>query len=259
MAEPIKLSTQQHWADRWAEAGVKNIGFDPSKPMFIDLHHLFTEFLPKDKQMRFLEVGCYPGSYMWYFYQFFNYQVSGLEYVDWCCDHTRRLLQAQGINGEVIHGDLFAYRPPSVELRWDVVASVGLIEHFTDTVEVIQKHLNLLKPGGYLVLVIPNHQGLYGRILKTMNPKKYQIHNRMGYADIHKALDQLGQTEVLAGGYYGRLGFWNTGLYARVRSMGKLPYLLVRSPFWVLERAGRLLPNSRCFSPNAAVIAKKLN
>jgi cyclopropane fatty-acyl-phospholipid synthase-like methyltransferase len=213
--------------------------------------------LPQDREMRFLDVGCYPGRYLWYFHHYFGYQISGLEYVDWCCEHTRQCLQGHGLEGEIIHGDLLTYQPPSIDAQWDIVASLGLVEHFTDTVEVIRKHLDLLKPGGYLVLVIPNHQGLYGRILKLISPEKYRIHNRMSYEDMRGALKQLGRVEILAGGYYGHLGFWNTGLYARVKPMGTLPYLMLRAPLWTLEQAGQLLPNTAHLSPNAALVARK--
>jgi 2-polyprenyl-3-methyl-5-hydroxy-6-metoxy-1,4-benzoquinol methylase len=39
---------------------------------------------------------------------------------------------------------------------FDVVLSGGFIEHFTDVAAIVQKHLQLLKPGGRLVVMIPN-------------------------------------------------------------------------------------------------------
>ena len=234
-----------------------SIAFDPLSPWFRDLHRLFLKFLPEDREIRLLEVGCYPGRYMWYFQRYWGYRVSGMEYIDWLCEQTQDNLQANGIEGEVIYGDLFSYRPATAESRWDVVVSLGLIEHFENSVEVIQKHLDLLKPGGYLVLVIPNHRGINGRILKIVSVERFKIHNRMGYEEIQRALERIDKVEIVEGGYYGRIGFWNTGLYAWVRGLGELPYLLVRSPLWLLEKAGRLIPNSQLLSPNAAVICKK--
>lgn len=254
-----KLSTQEHWSNRWSgQEHTPRIKFNPQKPSFRDLHHLFIKTLPQDSSFKFLEVGCYPGRYLWYFGHYFDYQVSGLEYVEWCCEDTRRYLQDADVEGEVIHGDLFTYQPGSEEARWDVVASFGLIEHFKNTVEVIQKHLNLLKPGGYLVLVIPNHQGLYGHMMKMVSYEEYKTHNRMDYEDIRETLNQIGQVVILKGGYYGHIGFWNFSLYQHVKTAGKLPYLLVRSPLWMVEHLGRFLPNSSHLSPTIAIIAQKL-
>jgi 2-polyprenyl-3-methyl-5-hydroxy-6-metoxy-1,4-benzoquinol methylase len=44
------------------------------------------------------------------------------------------------------------------DLEWRLV-SWGLIEHFTDTESVISAHVNLLKPGGILIVSIPNLRG----------------------------------------------------------------------------------------------------
>ena len=253
------LSSETYWSRKWSDQKpVSTITFDPSRPSFRDQHRLFLQTLPRKRDLRLLEVGCYPGRFMWYFHRYFGYHVSGLDYVEWCCDQSRQLLQKEGIAGEVIHGNLFAYQPPSPDARWDVVASFGFIEHFNDTAGVIRKHLDLLKPGGYLVLAIPNHQGVYGRFLQALLPEEYVTHNRMGYEDMRAALDRTGQATILAGGYCGRLGFWNTGLYTRASEMGRLPYVLVRTPLWGLEQLGRLLPNSARMSPNAVLIARKL-
>ena len=227
--------------------------------MFADLHRFFSRILPKDESLKFLEIGAFPGSYMWYFNKFFGYQVSGLEYVDWCCDQAKELLRKAGVHSDIIHGDLFEYSPSLEDRRWDVVASFGFIEHFQNITEVIKLHLNLLKRNGYLLLVIPNHQGLYGRILKRMDYESYRTHNMMSYEDLYKALVETHQIEILEGGYYGHLGFWNCGLYSFMKVWGKLPYILVRSPLYLLEHIGQLIPNSIRFSPNMAVIARKVN
>lgn len=259
MNDVQKLSTRDQWSDRWSERSIQELSFNPHEPAFSDIHRFFSDALPKNKNFRFLEVGSFPGRYLWYFQNFFDYQVSGLEYVEWCCEKSRQLLENSGVTGQIIHGDLFKYQPDDKTSLWDVVASFGFIEHFSDTTHVIQKHLDLLKPGGYLVLVIPNHQGIYGDIMKFADYEKYKTHNRMSYEDMCKGLENTSQAKVLAGGYLGRLGFWNTGIYARLRSKGKLVYTTARTPLWALERLGKVLPNSASLSPSAALIAQKLS
>ncbi|MCZ6765724.1 MAG: hypothetical protein O7D32_02200 [bacterium] len=71
------------------------------------------------------------------------------------------------------------------------------------------------------------------------------------------ALEKSGEADVVASGYCGRLGFWNTGLYGKMRRKGRLPYIVVRAPLWALERLGRALPNTASLSPNALLVARK--
>lgn len=259
MSHKNKLSSPEHWSNRWQKICINSLEFNPQRLNFKDLHHLFMKTLPRDQKLSFLEIGCYPGSYMWYFNKFFGYKVSGIEYIEWCCQEAQKLLYSSGVKGEVIHGDIFTYKFMSSQRLWDVVASFGFLEHFNNTVDVVQKHLDLVKPGGFLVLVIPNHQGVYGDILRIVSPEKYKIHNRMTYEDMLDAINIIGNVEFLQGGYYGHIGFWNSSIYAYVRAKGRFPYLLVRSPLWLLEQIGQIFPNTAYLSPNAAIVVKKVN
>lgn len=252
------LATQDHWAERWASQEPK-IEFNPERVFFRDIHSLFQRHLPKGKDVRCLEIGCYPGTYMWYFDKYFDHQVCGIEYVQECADQCSDLMRRKGINAEVEHADLFEYTAPSDDEKWDVVCSFGFIEHFTDVAPCIEKHLELVKPGGYLALVIPNHAGINGNILKAVDREKYDIHNHMDYQAMEEAVLATEKAKILEGGYYGRVGFWNTGVYPKLASKGKIPYILGRAPLFAIEELGHyIVPNCKTFSPNAVLIAQKL-
>jgi SAM-dependent methyltransferase len=251
-------TTKDYWEKAWKGAG-NFLVFDPTKPWFSDLHRLLTKNLPCDPSMRCLEIGCYPGTYMWYFNKYFGYQVTGVEYVDSCIEPCRENMRSLNLDAEVIHADMFSYAPDPKKPLWDVVTSFGLIEHFDDTKAVIQKHLDFLKPGGYLVLVIPNHSGLNGQILKALDQGEYNAHNRMSYERMEENLKKTGQAELIEGGYYGHIGFWNAGLYSMAQKKGRLAYTLVRAPLYVVEHVGRyIVPNTQFFAPNSALIARKI-
>jgi SAM-dependent methyltransferase len=70
---------------------------------------------------------------------------------------TLENLRLQNIDSEVFEVDFLT--GPLPEHSYDVVVSIGFIEHFTDPKPVISRHLDLLKPGGYLVLEVPNMAG----------------------------------------------------------------------------------------------------
>jgi hypothetical protein len=93
--------------------------------------------------------------------------------------------------------------------------------------------------------------------MKWADESKYSMHNCMGLTAMTDALDSVGGATVLAAGYAGRFGFWHTCIYETFKPKGPLVYTAVRGPLWILERAGRLLPNSALLSPTMVVIAEK--
>ncbi|MCZ6765725.1 MAG: class I SAM-dependent methyltransferase [bacterium] len=112
-----RLSSKEDWSDKWSGQAIEKITFNPQQPGFRDQHRILMRTLPHNADVRFLEIGCYLGYMMWYFHHYFGYQVSGLEYVDWCCDKARELLAGAGVPGDVIHGDLFTWKPESPETQ----------------------------------------------------------------------------------------------------------------------------------------------
>jgi 2-polyprenyl-3-methyl-5-hydroxy-6-metoxy-1,4-benzoquinol methylase len=255
--EAAPLTSREHWSDRWRERGVRSLAVDPSRPPLRDLDRFFRHHLPAEPGLRFLEVGCYPGKFMWYFNRRFGYRVSGLENVGWCCEHARRLLAEGGVEAEVIEGDLLEIEVEPAR-RWDVVASFGLVEHFVDLRGVIERHLELVRPGGQLVIGVPNHAGIYGRILRWVAPEKHEAHTLISYRDLRAVLEGIDGIEFVAGGYFGRFGFWNCGLYSYLQEKTGRLFPSVRVPFRLVERAAQhLLPNSATLSPNFAAIVEK--
>jgi SAM-dependent methyltransferase len=48
---------------------------------------------------------------------------------------------------------------------YDIVVSLGVIEHFNDPTAVVARHIELLKPGGVLILEVPNMAGRFNHWL----------------------------------------------------------------------------------------------
>jgi len=239
-----------------AKRSVRPVAFNPKRRPFRDLHTLAGRWLPKSDEMTFLEIGCAPGRFMWYFNHTYGYRVSGLEYVEDLCEPTRQRLARSGVEGEVIHGDLFSFAPAGGR-QWDVVVSLGFIEHFADVHDVVARHVDLVKPGGYLFMSIPNHAGLNGRVLKCIDPRNHATHNLMTYEDMLAAVTARPAMEVLAGGYCGHLGFWNMGLYSKLAARSRLLCASVRAALSLIEIPARVLPDCKGLSAHAAIVARK--
>lgn len=249
-----RLSHEKDWEEIWSH-GQPMLTFDPYLPFFRDLHKLLQRHLPVSESMTCLEIGCYPGTHLWYFHNFFKYAVSGIEYVESCAKRCRDLMAGINVPAQIFQGDIFDFTPPQ---KWDVVFSVGLIEHFIDTNPIVQRHIDMLKDNGYLVIILPNHAGLNGKILQIINRPLWSMHNKMDYAQLLKSVESTNAVEVIEGGYYSHIGFWNTDLYAYLTKKGRIPYIIGRGMGYIIERiGGYIVPNSRFLSPNIALIARK--
>jgi hypothetical protein len=55
--------------------------------------------------------------------------------------------------------------------------SFGFVEHFQEPEKVIERHLKLIKPGGYLVLNIPRFVGMNYYLVRFFCPSALKKHN----------------------------------------------------------------------------------
>ena len=248
-----------YWSKFWSNQISKKLVFNPNSIRFRDLHKFFTRNLPRNQKLDFLEIGCFPGKYLWYFSKYFGYRIYGIEYVEWCCERSRTALAEMGIDTTIYCQDFLQFNPPPEKEQWDVVASFGFIEHFENFIDIINRHMKLVKPGGFLVFTVPNLHGVNGKILRKVDARKFKMHKILTYRKIKSAMDSNPSLRIIEGGYYGHVAFWNTGLYRKIREQGKRRYFFVRGVLWVVELFGLLIPNSRIYSPIIVVLAKKEN
>lgn len=73
-----------------------------------------------------------------------------------------------------MEADFFSFEP---QRNYDIVFSLGFIEHFKDTKDVIRKHYRLLNSHGLLLIILPNLKGLNGAIQYLFDRKNLSIHN----------------------------------------------------------------------------------
>ncbi|QDT63291.1 class I SAM-dependent methyltransferase [Calycomorphotria hydatis] len=260
MTTENRLVTRDYWKDFFwdkKEQKLPDIRLDDSNVEFQVLHDRLQRYLPRHNDWRFLEIGCCPGRYLYYFHHTYGYQVTGIEYVEDAAEQTRLALQETETPARVITADLFEYAAPENE-RYDVVLSVGFVEHFHDISEPIKKHWELLAPDGLLVIWVPNHQGLCGWLLKRLQPDVFAAHNCMGWKELKSCLDTLPDIEILTGGYWGKFNLAPANFMPWLET--KIPYLMYRliGKFHsALLRCRWMMPETHAVSPYVGVIAKK--
>lgn len=107
---------------------------------------------------------------------------------------------------KIIEADLFTYQPA---VQYDMVLSFGLIEHFSDTKFIIEKHLPFLKPGGTLFITLPNFKGINGWVQRKFDLENYNKHyiESMNPALLESYCKQLG-LKAVESYYHGKFSMW---------------------------------------------------
>lgn len=138
-----------------------------------NLQRLLRRFVrPGD---RVLEIGFAPGKHLAWLAARLGAEVSGLDYSEDGIAQARQLFEGLGLRGDLRCENLFAngLAPAS----FDLVYSVGVIEHFDDPRPAVRQHLRLVKPGGTALLLVPNFRGIYGRLEAIFDPAHLAMHN----------------------------------------------------------------------------------
>jgi SAM-dependent methyltransferase len=171
-----KLTDKNFWDAYWEKYQLPlEMSKSKQNPFLNELLNTFDRYLPQDKSLSILEIGGSPGQYLAYFHRTKGYQLNCLDYSKIGCAKTHENFSLLGLEGNVYECDLFA---KSLNLpKFDIVLSLGFIEHFSDTNLVIEKHLDLLKPQGILVLGVPNFIGINHFFLKHLAPDLLSKHN----------------------------------------------------------------------------------
>jgi SAM-dependent methyltransferase len=162
------VAGQQFWESAWST--VTPVLYPGPVFQFADLAE---SYLPKTKGLRLIELGAMPGNHLVYFNKEFGYRVCALDYVA----DMGVLRETFAINDvsdfEIINCNLFDFSPSE---KFDIVFSSGLIEHFEDSQAIWNKHNQLLKPGGFLFIGLPNTKYLHWILMKLFCPSILAVH-----------------------------------------------------------------------------------
>ena len=132
-----------------------------------------------------LEVGAYPGRFIAYVASKYSLKPAALDFNP---DRKKieKSFKEMGINQyEIITDNIISY---TTEKKYDLIISMGFIEHFEDYVAVLNKHATMLEKGGAILIVIPNKKGfrrLYGLMCdrKNLNAHNLKCMNKKIFHD----------------------------------------------------------------------------
>ena len=146
-------SEQQQWND-W----FKHISKAKKKTLNEELNcfrEIFS-FIPKIKGKRILDIGCGLGEVLIECSSLGAKQAVGIDSVENVVKAARKNAKSAGFAKriKVVKGD--ALRMPFKDESFDIVFSLGLLEHFENPQELLLEKKRVLKKGGFVVAVVPN-------------------------------------------------------------------------------------------------------
>lgn len=168
------LTERKFWEDYWNNkrddliAKVEEKGYH---------HQELDKIISGDNINSVIELGGFPGTYSVYLKKKYNLQTAVLDYYI-NPSIVEDLLEINGLpknSIDLIEDDLTLNH--EIDKKYDLVFSLGLMEHFIDTKAIIKRHMDYLNPGGELLIVIPNFRGLNGWIQRKFDRPNYDVHN----------------------------------------------------------------------------------
>ena len=197
------LTSSKYWSVKHPEI---------EKAILGDSHHNIEYLYPKlDKQMKtrkgqsIIELGCAPGQGLRKISERYNLIPNG-------CDFVKEIDVVGEIFGREFPQSKFFkcdLGREEVKGQYDIVMSGGLIEHFDDVEDIVQKHTKATKPGGLLIINTPNLSFWRALFWRLFDPKLLAGHNpkatNLRYV---KKLLEKNDCRILDAGYFGEPHIW---------------------------------------------------
>lgn len=198
------LTDRAFWENYW-ESKTYIVQQIPNNHTF---HQQLETIITSQNVKTAIELGGFPGYYAVFLRKYFNLDVALLDYFI----HppaVSALLKENGLKEtdvRLIEADLFNYQP---EKQYDLVLSCGLIEHFNDTADIVNRHIAFVKPGGTLLITLPNFKSVNGWLQKNFDLENYNKHN-IASMDINllKNICEKANLKDIKVNYYGRFTVW---------------------------------------------------
>lgn len=249
----MRLTDQERW--RYREPPLARAGAEAIQRRE-EWVRVIRKALPEEP-LDVLELGCAPGTLSAAVMLDRPWTPFGIDYSP-DADRYVETLRGLGMTPTLWKGDLFETR---LERTFDVVCSFGLIEHFRGGTldSLLALHDDYLKPGGHLVIAVPNFTGfqyfwhylfdrpdLDNHNVDVMQPATFRWFEERGYRTLYRD-------------YCGRMRLWGNSGWTFNRFTGKAVAALAKGISAVaggLARIGLKL-RGRSWSPYFLYIARK--
>jgi trans-aconitate methyltransferase len=245
-----ELTSQTFWVNYWESK--ENLIFSIKRDY--ELSELIGKVLTDKTISNAIELGGFPGYYAIWLKKYYQIDSTLLDYYVHP-EIIKSLLTTNDLKEndiEIIQTDLFKY---TSNIKYDLVLSCGLIEHFEDVKDIINRHVLLLNEGGKLLITLPNFTGINGWVQRKFDPYNYNKHNitTMDPVLLTNLCNELSLKSVKCY-YYRRFSVW----LENKKEKSLVTKAIVKT-IWIIGKAfTRLIPiESRFLSPYIVIEAEK--
>jgi len=280
MKKNQRLTTNSYWDSVYGNGNSKELKYGKikrygkkifGKKIFCYMLENYSEYLfwkicenrlPKQEGLKILEIGSAPGYRLIKFNKDFSYIPYGVEYSKEGVKLNRELFFLNELSPQnVIHSDFFSEKfQNEYNSYFDIIISMGFIEHFSNVEEVINCHYSLLKDEGLGIISIPNFRGFNYLFMYIFNRNLLKMHN-MEIMDkkIFKKYLETENTSVLFMDYYGsfNLALFELNLENKLTKSIYIFINLLQLVFNLFFRVVGLNLENKYFSPFLMAVIKK--
>jgi len=228
------LTSPGYWDGQWRGARARRL------PRRRAIDRLLLRFLDLagDAPRDVLELGCAPGDLLERMHRLKpQHRYHGLDYSAEGIAATRERLALAGAEVTLHEGDLRAFDRAG---SYDLVVSLGLLEHFEDPAAIVRAHARLCRPGGHVAVSVPNYAAPVARwFLAHMDQGALATHHlgTMRVDVLHRLFESAGLEQVMAEGV--------GGPKVRTRTSDRaLPRRLLRLAARAINGVGRVVPGA---------------
>ncbi len=257
--EGKELTGKEYWDSRWGRVKLPvEVQEENAQRVIKEILDKIRNVLPKQKNISLLEIGGAPGPWLAYFRKKYQYNVAAIDFSDIGCEKIRENFVLLDLPVNIYNKNLLTDNLSDLP-RFDIVCSFGFIEHFIDLNVVIQKHVELLKDNGLLLLGVPNFSGISHWVLKKTSPGIFSTHNIQAMdIDNWRIIEENYGLKPLFKGYIGGFDLRHCRRCANRTLLNRLIRLFFKLFTRLADRIGFLKRyNSRYWSPYLFAVYKK--
>lgn len=215
---------------------------------------LFDRYAGLSEGARILEIGCGRSRWLPFLQRHRRARATGLDIEPYAAELARANLAGAGARGEVLCRDAFGIDNGDELLgQFDLVYSMGVMEHFADVVDRLAKLARYLRPAGRILTFVPNLHGLNYALQRLGCLETLEMHVIYDAGRLQAVHEEAG-FQTLASGF---VGFFDGYLSSSGKSRGvrrRVHNLLCRTASYGAEAFMRgtrctVTPETRWLSP----------
>jgi SAM-dependent methyltransferase len=196
------VTSKEYWDRYWGAGAPRYANYDNSRGTFYSYSLLLEHCVRKTRErvdsrpLKLVDCGCGEGLILRFVHeQQPDIQVWGIEYSE-AIEKARQMGTELGYEFHLIRGDLFEICRAGTAGPFEMLTSLGLIEHFDDPASVVSQLSQIVAPGGCVITIIPNFDGWFNFLWKLYDPENYRHHVPISNARLLQIHRDLGLEDV---------------------------------------------------------------